>query len=283
MWSIFKVVIEFVAIFTFWLFGDEASDILPPWLGMECISPALDVEVSTTGSPGNLILLSLSAGSRREGAVTHMHLSTWSEVLERNWLSAGPMRSPLFSALTLWNWWMLCQNESLPPSGSERAPCRLPGTFPKGHELCFHWASSSSHLRSKQLLKMLNFRVICENYMPPWLHCYNSIDAYLIKTLENYDIIRWLIRSTLCGKQYNQNCMASPPFWEQILLNWVGKSLFRFSHKYIIGFPRWCSSKESTCQCKECKRHGFDPSVKEIPWSRRWQPAPVFLPGESHG
>ena len=28
---------------------------------------------------------------------------------------------------------------------------------------------------------------------------------------------------------------------------------------------------------------GFDPSVVKIPWRRAWQPAQVFLPGESHG
>ena len=28
---------------------------------------------------------------------------------------------------------------------------------------------------------------------------------------------------------------------------------------------------------------GFDPGVRNIPWRRKWQPAPVFLPGESHG
>ena len=27
----------------------------------------------------------------------------------------------------------------------------------------------------------------------------------------------------------------------------------------------------------------FDPWVKKIPWRRKWQPTPVFLPGESHG
>ena len=27
----------------------------------------------------------------------------------------------------------------------------------------------------------------------------------------------------------------------------------------------------------------FDPWVRKIPWTRRWQPTPVFLPGESHG
>ena len=29
--------------------------------------------------------------------------------------------------------------------------------------------------------------------------------------------------------------------------------------------------------------HRFDPWVRKIPWSRAWQPTPVFLPGESHG
>ena len=28
---------------------------------------------------------------------------------------------------------------------------------------------------------------------------------------------------------------------------------------------------------------GFNPWVGEIPWRRKWQPTPVFLPGESHG
>ena len=37
----------------------------------------------------------------------------------------------------------------------------------------------------------------------------------------------------------------------------------------------------------QCRRHGrslgFDPWVEKIPWRRKWQPTPVFLPGESHG
>ena len=28
---------------------------------------------------------------------------------------------------------------------------------------------------------------------------------------------------------------------------------------------------------------GFNPWVGNIPWRRKWQPTPVFLPGESHG
>ena len=27
----------------------------------------------------------------------------------------------------------------------------------------------------------------------------------------------------------------------------------------------------------------FDPYVRKIPWRKKWQPPPVFLPGKSHG
>ena len=33
----------------------------------------------------------------------------------------------------------------------------------------------------------------------------------------------------------------------------------------------------------QCRRPGFGPWVRKIPWRRAWQPTPVFLPGESHG
>ena len=46
---------------------------------------------------------------------------------------------------------------------------------------------------------------------------------------------------------------------------------------------RWCSGKESACQCRRCKRCRFDPWVGKIPWSWKWQPIPVFLPGKFHG
>ena len=47
-----------------------------------------------------------------------------------------------------------------------------------------------------------------------------------------------------------------------------------------IGLRCWLSGKESACQCR---RRGFDPWVRKIPWRRKWLPTPVFLPGESHG
>ena len=44
--------------------------------------------------------------------------------------------------------------------------------------------------------------------------------------------------------------------------------------------PRWLSGKESTCQYR---RPRFNLWVGKIPWRRKWQPAPVFLPGQPHG
>ena len=41
--------------------------------------------------------------------------------------------------------------------------------------------------------------------------------------------------------------------------------------------------KESACQCRRHKRCGFNPWVRKIPWRRKWQPIPVFLPGKFHG
>ena len=49
------------------------------------------------------------------------------------------------------------------------------------------------------------------------------------------------------------------------------------------GLPRWLSGKDSACQCRRSRRHGFDPWVGKISWSRKWQSTLVFLPGKSHG
>ena len=49
------------------------------------------------------------------------------------------------------------------------------------------------------------------------------------------------------------------------------------------GLPSWLSGKESTCQCRKRKRCRFNPWVRKIPWSRKLQPTPVFLPGKFHG
>ena len=48
-------------------------------------------------------------------------------------------------------------------------------------------------------------------------------------------------------------------------------------------FPRGTSGKEITSQCRRHKRCGFSLWVGKIPWRRKWQPTPIFLPGEFQG
>ena len=51
-----------------------------------------------------------------------------------------------------------------------------------------------------------------------------------------------------------------------------------FPSTALNGLPCWLRAKESACQCR---RPGFNPWVKKIPWRNKWQPTPVLSPGES--
>ena len=46
------------------------------------------------------------------------------------------------------------------------------------------------------------------------------------------------------------------------------------------GLARWLGWERI---CLQCRRPEFYPVVGKIPWRRKWQATPVFLPGESHG
>ena len=49
------------------------------------------------------------------------------------------------------------------------------------------------------------------------------------------------------------------------------------------GLPQWLSGKRILLQCRRLNRTcTFDPWVGKIPWRRKSQPTPVFLPGGSH-
>ena len=60
-------------------------------------------------------------------------------------------------------------------------------------------------------------------------------------------------------------------------------SPYRYLLNLFWGFPGGTSGKEPACQCRRCKRHGFDPWVGKIPWRRARQPTPVLLPPEEPG
>ena len=57
--------------------------------------------------------------------------------------------------------------------------------------------------------------------------------------------------------------------------------IFPTRHK-IIGSGD-TSGKEFICQCRRRERCWFNHWAEKIPWSRKWQCTPVFLPGKFHG
>ena len=55
-----------------------------------------------------------------------------------------------------------------------------------------------------------------------------------------------------------------------------------------VGFTSFCVFLLPCPTCGsdsglQCRRPEFDPWVKKIPWRRKWQPTPVFLPGKFRG
>ena len=51
----------------------------------------------------------------------------------------------------------------------------------------------------------------------------------------------------------------------------------------LIIYLRWLSGEEFACRSRRCRRHRFDPWVRKIPWRRKLQPIPMFLPVKFHG
>ena len=72
---------------------------------------------------------------------------------------------------------------------------------------------------------------------------------------------------------------ASTSFSELIFPVSTTRSYIHFKIQHNL---RWLSDK-SAGQCRRHRRWRFDPWGGKMPWRRKWQPTPVFLPGESHG
>ena len=71
-----------------------------------------------------------------------------------------------------------------------------------------------------------------------------------------------------------------PVFWLIILAVCIADSHFilECGIHYIGGFPGGSGIKKIHLPIR---RHGFDSWVRKIPWRRKWQLTPVFLPGKT--
>ena len=81
-----------------------------------------------------------------------------------------------------------------------------------------------------------------------------------------------------CREEFTALRVVGKSEWQAPKTSILQMSLF-ISLWFCTGFPGGSMIKNSTA----CRRHGFNPWVRDIPWKRKWQPTPVFLPGKSHG
>ena len=70
------------------------------------------------------------------------------------------------------------------------------------------------------------------------------------------------------------------------LLSSLEKNLHHSEFQMLQSFcrlPRWHGGKKSAHQWRRHRRYEFNPWVRKTSWSRKWQPTPLFLPGEFYG
>ena len=112
-------------------------------------------------------------------------------------------------------------------------------------------------------------------YLISPVSCDNTCEILLTKKLTE-DLARFLFRASqgFSGSSAGKEsiCNAGDP---SLITGW-GRSTGEG-----IGYPlqySWASLVAQTVRiCLQCRRHGFDPWVGEIPWRRDRLPTPVFL------
>ena len=118
---------------------------------------------------------------------------------------------------------------------------------------------------------------LCRGWMNKSRHCAPPYRIYSLG--KRHNVSKWaykkykvtvIIRSM--KENYTERCMERA---------WVQKGHSWNSITWDKGrLPRCLSGKNPLANAGD---RGLIPGVEKIPWRRKWQLTPVFLPGESHG
>ena len=83
----------------------------------------------------------------------------------------------------------------------------------------------------------------------------------------------------LDSKWCMQVAQLPKPEWGAVMISWFSGYIL------VMSFPGAISDflKKTHLPKQETQQTWFDRLVGKIPWSRKWQPIPVFLPGKFHG
>ena len=122
--------------------------------------------------------------------------------------------------------------------------------------------------------------------LPSWLHCLvvhfemenRNLQLWFSLSRKGLSWVTlisiWILEST--GK-FLQKMTAGIFFLLEITFNLL------VNFRYIAILTNLPGGSDGKNICLQCRRPGFEPWVGKIPWRRKWQPTPVFLPGKSHG
>ena len=96
----------------------------------------------------------------------------------------------------------------------------------------------------------------------PW---WSELQPTAVFLLREFHRQRSLVGSSLWGRK------------ESYMTKWL-------THTHICQqhFPTGSAGKEPSCQHRWCKKRKFNPWVGKIPWRKKWQPTPIFLPWRFH-
>ena len=102
-----------------------------------------------------------------------------------------------------------------------------------------------------------------------WISCVSCIGRWILYHWAIDWILVGLLVFCFYKKCYNRqlHCIFRAQVWMNLGVSQV---------KNVNG-------KESACQCRRLKICRLGHLVGKIPWSWKWQPTPVFLPGKFHG
>ena len=91
-----------------------------------------------------------------------------------------------------------------------------------------------------------------------------------------------LLKLTSQGQRENKKCIKNSSIR---IPSWSGYTQGEKWHLISLSIPHsglpWWLRRQRICL--QYGRPRFDSWVRKIPWRRKWQPTPVFLPGKSHG
>ena len=130
---------------------------------------------------------------------------------------------------------------------------------------------------------MINCSVMPDSVHPmDW-----SLPGFVFHGIFQTRILEWVSISYSKGSSWASDCLLQFLHWQvdPLPLHHLRSTEGTYFNiiKWVQASQVGASRKEPACQCRRHRRSGFNPWVWKIPWSRKWKPTPIFLPGNFHG